>query len=231
MAVTVKQLIEDAMREILALAQGEAADADQINDGKQKLIDMLALWSIEGLMVPYIATETFNLANNTSAYTWKPGGAFNSVSPADVIAASFVLGNLQTPLTRMDPRQWIGIPTLGNVGAPAFYKFENFATGPVFTVDVAPYGGAVTILSRKPFDTSTQFELTDELTFSPEYIQPLRTNLAIEIAPGFEKMAGPDLRLNARNGKRILERYNNQPVPTMRSNLPGLSGDLGLPLR
>lgn len=215
---TVKQLIEDAMRDIVALAEGEQASADQINDGKRKLVSMLELWSIDGLMVPYLATETFTLPTNQNFVTWKPGGNFNSSTPIDVVAVSWVFGNLQKKLQRMDWTAYLNLQTVGIVSAPTFFLWDPQATNSTLNFDVTPYGGTLRTVSKKPLDTA--FELTDDLEFPIGYDQTLRTNLAIALCPSYQRTASGELVALATSSKRIVERYNVKP-PSMRVSLPG----------
>lgn len=222
---TVKTLIEDSMREIVALSEGEQASSDQINDGKRKLVSMLELWSIDGLMVPYKAVESFTLPTSQNFATWKPGGNFNSVTPIRVLGVAWIFGDGRQKLERMDWTAYINLPSIGDVSAPKFYVWNPDPTNPALHFDVTPYGGTVQTISEKPLDTA--FELTDTLEFPIGYEEALRTNLAIALCPSFQKTASAELRALAGRSKGILERQNVRP-PSMTVSLP--MGRRGAPL-
>lgn len=227
---TVKQLIEASMREILALSEGEEATADQINDGKTILVDLLHSWSSEGMMVPYKAVEVFSPLDTTRNYnTWKPGGNFNSATPIDVLAVSFILSNQQTPLDRMDWRAYMNLPNLAIQSEPRFFLWNPDATDPTLFLDVAPYGGALKVVSSKPL--ATDFALTDDLEFPDAYNRALRTNLAIDLCPAYQRTASSELIAVATSSKRIVKRVNARPAPSMRSYVPGMRRVSDLPLR
>ena len=217
---TVKACIEDALKSLVVLSEGEEATAAMIEDGKRKLLSMISLWSIEGLMVPYQTTETFVLSPTTAAYLWGVGQSapnFNSLAPTRIDAASFIVDNVQRPLIEGDARQFAQVPLLGNVSQPSLFFYDRQAI-PVFRLDCLPYGGSVKIVSRKPF--SVAYDLTDELTFPPEYDIPLWSSLAILLAPDYEKTPSQTLAYIAKTSKQTVESFNAQPVPTLRHNVP-----------
>ena len=226
---TIKTLIEDALREIIVLAEGDQASDDQIEDGKRKLISMLKLWAVDGMMVPYITTETFTLNTTRSSNTWLPGGQWNSTSPVSVIGMSFQLGQYQNPLERMDRRTFLQLPNTGVVGEPRFFMFETSATGPTVYFDRTPYGGAMKVSSLKPFDTS--FALTDETEFPDYYDEVLRTHLSIRMCPSNNKSATAELVAIAKESMKVAKRYNSTPVPNMRTSLPTQHSGSFLPFR
>lgn len=229
---TVKAAITTALRKLVVLSEGEEASADMIDAGLVDLKSMIAQWSIEGLMVPYQTKETFTLDSSTASYTWGIGQSapnFNSVAPTRVDAASFVLGNYQKPLLWADNRVFMQQPTIGNSGEPTYYNYDRQLL-PRFVMDCPPYAGAVTILSRKAF--TTEFDLTDELAFPPEYDIPIWSNLAILIAPAYDKDITAAVGTIASLTKKNVERYNAQPIPTLRVNVPsGQSRGSSLSLR
>lgn len=227
---TVKTLIEDSMREIVALTEGEQASADAINDGKRKLVSMLELWSIDGLMVPYKAVESFTLPTTQNFATWKPGGNLNSTTPSNVLAVAYILATGRKKLERMDWTAYLNLPWVGVTSEPKFYVWNPDPTNPALYFDVTPYAGSIQTVSEKPLDT--EFDLTDDLEFPIGYEEALRTNLAIALCPSFQKTASAELARGARISKGILERKNVQP-PSMTVSMPwGQRGRVStLPLR
>lgn len=218
---TLVTLISDALREIRVLSLGDTAEADQIEDGKRTFQNMLGFWSIDGLKIPYLAIETFNLDTTQGAYTWGASEDFDSaapLSPNDIAAVSWIFGTRSKPLRPFSVQGLMQVPYLGNTQEPRSY-FYQLGDPPTLRLDCIPLGGALKIASRKPLDDD--IELTDTLTFPPSYILPLRFNLAIFLAAGYGKEISPTLSAVARTTKRAIERVNAQPIPNMVLDIPG----------
>lgn len=217
---TVKQTITDALREIVVLTEGDEATADMIESAKRTLQGMIALWSIDGLMVPYLKKETFTLYNTTQTYNWAAGQSaphFNSVSPVRVLAATFVIENYRKPLVPADARMLAQRPVGGLIAQPILFYFDRQLI-PTLTFDCVPYGGGVEVLSEKPLDAT--LELTDTWEFPAYYDLLLRYNLAILLAPAYGKQVSQELAFNGSRTLKTVEKYNAQPVPTMRTSVP-----------
>lgn len=67
-------IISRAMKDIGALASGEAPTADEAQDGLDMLNDMIAQWSNENMMVFYRTEIVFPCVQNQVQYTIGPGG-------------------------------------------------------------------------------------------------------------------------------------------------------------
>ena len=67
-------IITRAMKDIGALAAGEAPTADEAQDGLDLLNDMLAQWSNENMMVFYRTEIVFPCVQNQVQYTIGPSG-------------------------------------------------------------------------------------------------------------------------------------------------------------
>lgn len=218
---TVKQTITDALRALVVLTEGDEATADQIETGKNYLQDMIAAWSIDGLMVPYQTTETFVLTTGVQSYAWATGQVapnFNSASPVRVVACTFVIENYRKPLYEGDARLKAQVPLTGNISEPTFFVF-NKQLIPLLQFDVAPYGGGVEVVSEKPLDNT--LTLTDDMAFPAHYNLLLRYNLAVLLAPEFGQEVGTTLAFNAKEQRNTVQKYNAQAVPTLRHNVPG----------
>ena len=227
---TVKQLIEGAMTDIIALTEGEEASADQIEDGARLLSDLIEQWSVEGLLIPYASLTVLQGDTSKASYTWGVGQDINSLAPVNVLTVSFQLENGQTPLERVDDRFMNTRPWVGLIGMPNYFTFRAGSPYPSLAFDCAPYGGAFNIWAEFPLDSTTV--LTADLAFAPKYNRALRTSLAIEMCPSFEKTPSQVLIALAQSSKKILKRSNRQPVPNMTTDLPGtIDNSVNLPLR
>lgn len=68
-------IVTRAMKDIGALAAGEAPTADEAQDGLDMLNDMIAQWSNENMMVFYKTEIIFPTIQNTVQYTLGPSGS------------------------------------------------------------------------------------------------------------------------------------------------------------
>lgn len=225
---TVKTLIEAALREIKVLGVGEEADADMIENSKTILVDLIASFSVDGFKIPYLSIETWTLSSIKSTYTWGPLSDFASVAPNTANALEAVSWQISTqpiPLRSMSVRELLAMPNISQIGAPSAYMFDNQAV-PIIRLDCYPLGGVLKTAARKPLDLSTA-ELTDDLTFPPSYNRFLRTNLAIDLCPGYNKEVGPTLSAVASSSRKAIMRVNAQPIPDMQSDVPGVASGRG----
>lgn len=88
-----------ALRTIGAYSPGEPIDADDVNDSFDMLNDMLAMWSNQTMMVPYITEIIFNLVTNTYQYTIGQGGSIGgsftgSISGTTLTVSAIPSGNI-----------------------------------------------------------------------------------------------------------------------------------------
>lgn len=216
-SITVKYCIEAAMRRIGALSEGEQMSADMAQDAMIMLAALIAQWSQEGLVIPYLS-RTVLLGDNTKAsYTWGPGGDIDGVAPVSVAAVSFQLETNQYPLDQADETLFMGNRILGVVAQPRWFYFERAATAKLH-FDVAPYGGQFRISSYAGMVTA--LNLTDALEFPPEYVRFIRDNLALDLCPDYDREPSAVLVASADAAKRTILARNNTPVPSQRLDLP-----------
>lgn len=228
MSTTIKKVIESSLREIQALAEGEEASADMIADALELLNDLIASWSDEGFMIPYVTRDTLAGDNTKSSYTWGSGGDITTTAPVNVVAVSFVLENAQHDLLRGSEQLFKRRPVLGIIGNPTYFYFDRQST-PQLHFDVAPYGGTFYITSEKPLDNT--LTLTENFALPDRYKRMVRTNLGIELCPAYEKSPSAALVAIARQSRSIVKKSNAKPVPDMRFDFPSGSGASQLPLR
>jgi hypothetical protein len=115
-------IISRSMKDIGALAAGEAPTSEESQDGLDILNDMIAQWSNENMMVFYRTEIIFQTVQNTVQYTLGPGGS---------VGANFVgsiAGNILTVTSINSGGITMGM-TLSGTGITAGTKIVAFNTG------------------------------------------------------------------------------------------------------
>ena len=177
-------IINDAMRKLGVLGQGQNLGSDDANNALNALNDMVSSWSVEDGLVFNQTQETFNLTGATS-YTIGVGGDFNTTAPL-IIESIFTTRGLDYPLRRITSEEYANISTkdTGGIGECYYYQDNN----PLATLHIYPAGaGTVTIYSRKPIASFP--DLTTDIDIPSSLKRALVFNLAIEMASEYEKEA------------------------------------------
>lgn len=230
MARTVADLISASLREITVLAEGETASSDMVNDSLLIFSELLQSWSEIDVMIPYEVSETFTLVTTKKSYVIAPGGDFNTASPIDIISAAFLISGVSLNIQVTDSRGLANVNLRNVTSQPRLIYLDRQTVNPTINFDVFPYGGQLELISRKPL--LSIYTLTATTLFPEAYARMLRTNLAIDLAPGYRKSITPELSHIAAESLNIVKRRNAKPIPSMRSDVPTRSGHRAdLPLR
>lgn len=228
--ITVKSVIEKALREITALSEGEQATAHMIQDGLETLNALLAQWSVEGLMVPYMHRESFPGSTSKASYTVRPGGDVDIASPVSVAAVSFRIGNLVQPLRPVENTEYMAARWLGDVGQPKWFYYERTQDGGVLHFDTAPYEGGFDMWMELPLLPAQH--LTENMALPDYYIRAIVSNLAIDLCPEYGKEPSGALTYKAGTAKSVIESYNSTPPPELSlRDMPMVGRRSTLPLR
>lgn len=220
---TVKQIIEAAMRRLGVLAQGEALDAAQVQDGLAALRDLLDAWSLKGIYIPFRTVESFDLSTIgfQGSYTWGSGGDFASTPPEEIWHAYFSDGGGNDwPLEQWDSGTWAAQRFKGHVARPIGYWYEPGEPLGTVRFETIPFDPTVTFITAKPL-ANTQ-ALTAELDLPRGFDRLAKWCLAEELAPEYEVeiVPGSTLWRNMRDAKRtVANRYARAPVARFEAGL------------
>lgn len=237
MATSVKQIIDVALRKFGALGTGASADPNEYADALHALKMMLDGWSLEALMVPFSATEQFDLSQSRAQYTMGTLGDWNTVRPQEIEFVRVVdAGGVKHVVTKSDRMilQWQGQV---EPGRPTRYLVSQDARFVSIEFDCYPTDPHVLITSRKPFNAEvldnfdaaydgsittaypsgfTMTGIQTEIAFPTGYEQAIIYNLAVHLAPEYPGLVLPDTVVAlAISAKRNIKRSNWQPVIMM----------------
>ena len=83
--MTAADIIKRALRIAQVISQGDdPSGTDQETDAFTVLNSMIASWSAERLMIPYLVTDTLTLTIGDGEYTYGTGGDINSARAANL---------------------------------------------------------------------------------------------------------------------------------------------------
>lgn len=186
MATTVRNLIENALRKISVGGVGETVSSEEAADALRELNSMLDNWSIEGGLIYNETIETFPLTGAAS-YTIGAGADFDTAKPYEITAMYVSQGSTDYPLENYDQKQYSLITNKTIGGIPDIYYYNNnFPTATIFLYPVPSNVTSVTIYSNKPLGNFTS--INDTVTLPKGYEEAIVYNLAIRLAPDYEKV-------------------------------------------
>ena len=205
---TALSIIKQAMKKINVLGRGQALQDDEAQDGLTALNNLLGSWSVEGGLVFTESKDTFPLTGAVS-YSIGTGADFNMDKPYDITACYVRQGTTDYPLNMIDEVQYSEISTKATGGLPSMYYYDNnFPTANIYFYTVPDSSYTATIYSVKPLEKFTS--LTDDISLPNGYERALVLNLAIEIAPNFEKEPSITVSKLALEAKDNVFAYNTR---------------------
>lgn len=212
---TALDIVKASLRKLHVLGRGEALDNDAAQDGLDALNNLLSSWSAEGGMVYASTDETFPLTGAQS-YTIGSGGDFDTAVPLTINTAYATSGGLDYDMTEIGVEEYrsISLKQTGSIPDTFYYDY-GYPLSTIYIYPVAPSGYSITLNSLKRL---TEFSsLTDDFDLPPEYKRALIFNLAVELAPDYEKEASMTVMRIAKESKSNVfsaNTRNNMPVMT-----------------
>lgn len=204
---TARDLIEQAMKKINVLGVGSTLTAEDAADGLSTLNNMISSWSVEGGFVYNDTRETFPLVNGQETYTIGSGGDFDTVKPYEIQAVYVTQGVTDYPLTDFDQKQYALITQKDILGVPNIFYFDNnFPLSNILLYPVPSNTTSISIYSTKILTSFTG--LTNDISLPAGYDHALIYNLAVELAPNYEKEASPTVQRIAGDSKAVVYASN-----------------------
>lgn len=221
-AVTAATLIERAMRLISQISPGVSPTADEYTTGLEALNAMLDSWRNEGLMCYAVQDESLTLTPNDGSYTIGESGNLNTNRPTEILAAYIVdSGNVSYDVNILTAEEYaaIGLKASTSTLPNNLYYAPDVPLGNLYLWPVPTAAYTLHILTPTPMGS---FALTSTTMYlAPGWREAIASNLAITIAPEFEREASPTVMRMAQQSKAYIKRVNNRPVK-MYTELDGL---------
>ena len=221
-ARSVTELIQAALRVLVALAAGETVNPDDTQTGLLVFQDLVAELSGENLFIPSTTSEDITLVSAQASYTVGEDGTPDLSTPRpDTIKRAFVRdsSNYDNVVDVISEREYnlIFDKTISERPRCLWYN----PTTPNGTVNVWPVPStaeSLYIVSEKPITEATTIndDLRDDLGIPRYYHNPLKWMLVEEIASEYGIEPSNTVLRRAREGKNKIISLNaaNRVQPT-----------------
>lgn len=229
--MTLRDLLRSSFRLIGVLHEGQGPNTDDFTDSLVVLNAMLTTWSVDRLNIFCIQSNTYATVANQQTYQIGAGAPdFNAPRPIRIERAAVVYqpsGEFQPelPLGRLSSREWedIRIKNITSTIPTLFYAdnafpFANINLWPIPTLALPfilyTWQALAAGLLVGALDTA--------LSFPPGYEDAIRYNLAVRLAPEWDKKLRQDVLDLARESKVFIQSIN-APAPVLSCD-PAMTG-------
>ena len=224
MSTTAHDLVRGSMRLIGAVDPGEELTASEAADGLEMLNELLESWSNERLAVYMTLQENFALVSGTASYTIGSGATFNTTRPLDILSAFIRDDGYDYPLRILNRKEYDEITYKAASFQPeALYYQPSVANGIIYLHGVPAKTYSVTnglyIDSQKQLQSFSG--LTTAIVLPPGYKRAIRYNLALELAPEYNRNVPDAVLAIARESKAAVKRLNSRTPKLSLAHLDG----------
>ena len=210
---TARAFITRSLRSIGALSPGQPLEAEEAADGLIVLNAMLAQLRLERLMVYAITRQVFSLVSGDAVYTYGIGGQWNAARPTRIERASFKSSSmdLEIPAHILTLQEYQAIAVKGQGSQWPAWLYVDYAF-PLINVTVYPVpasGGADQAVLYTWGLLEKFANLSDEIEFPDGYEAMIYYNLAIWLAPDYERPVSEEIRGLALSTKARIKSVNS----------------------
>jgi hypothetical protein len=209
---TVSTIVDQALKDANVIGQDDAADSTTSTYAFDTLNQMLANWQVENVWVMGQQVVSFTPTGAVS-YTVGSGADVNTTRPEKIDAIYWRSGDVDYPVRLIDTfEQYQSIPEKTEAGEPlyAFYLPSSYTTGTLFLYP-QPSSGSIRLITQLRLPQPSL--LADTLQLPPEYMLPVRTNLAVLLCGLYGRPVHPELKSTAISSLRALKRNNLRIQP------------------
>lgn len=205
---TARDIVKASLRKIAVLGYGSTLSDDEAQDGLDALNAMVASWSVDDAIIYTESTYGESWSAGVTSKTIGSGGDIDTIRPTSIIAATYSISNNEYGLSIEGEAERAKIFDLTIQGTPStLYYNANFPLATIYLWRVPNQAGTLKLYYRIPL---TSFSTLDSnFAFPPEYEEALIYNLAVRLAPEYEKEPSNTVTDLANKG---LARVKNQNV-------------------
>lgn len=216
MSWSVQQIINEAMKLLQVKAPGETLSADQSNDARNTLNLMLDSWAGRRVSARALTEIVQNLTTNQRSYTIGTSGSpyFNTTRPMAIENAGceYVNNSLILPVDIISVDQYENFGDRLILHGPVRKLFYD-PTMPNGTIYLYPIPDQVYKLHMRMVVGLQEMAALDTLfTMEPTYMEAIKYNLAIRLAPEYGRPVDPDIKDMA---KQLFNILLNWSMPEM----------------
>ncbi len=216
--MTVLDLIKRSMRLLGAINVGDNPTAEEAQDGLCALNAMTEAFALERLMLFTTAREVFPLSGLPVYSIGPSGAAWTASRPQYIDAAGLIVaqsgtsGPVELPLHVIRTNvEWarVRMKALASNMPTALYYQPDFPNGNVLVWPVGTDADQIALYVPLPIAQFTT--LTQVISLPPGYARMLPYNLAVEMAPEFEREPSAVVFSIASDSKERVKRGNVIP--------------------
>lgn len=211
--MTILDLITASLRRLGVLAAGEVPTAEDASDALDTLNQLLDSWATERLQIPTVTRTTWTIVSGTQNYTLGSTGTIAVARPVIIEHINFQ-DTSQSPTYeyQMQPHtedSWARLPikSLTSPFPESWYYNPTYPTGTLSLFPV-PTSSTLQGVLYAPAAVARFAATSDTVSLQPGYERMLITNLALELAPEFEREPHPLLVKTAVESKANVKRAN-----------------------
>lgn len=216
--MTAIKLIRAALRKLGVINPGGHGNAQEEQDALDALNAMLNLWSVDGLKLPSVSSESFDLVAGQNTYTIGTGGDFDTARPINIVSAFVREG------TGSDTDHYVKIwsknhyntyASKDSTGRPYMMAFEK--EFPLAKIYLYPSPDSaeelhLDLLHRLPNFTAITQDLATQIGVPSEYEIPIIFNLALMLEGEYGEQLSSSHHKIAKDSLDTLERQNINDV-------------------
>lgn len=208
---TAATLINRALRLILVMPSGESPTAQETTDALTALNAMLESWNNDRLLAAYCMVDnSLTMVINTQTYTVGVSGNLNITRPIKFEDAYMTQSSVDSPVKLIDQDLWDVISFKTSTSSLVTKAFYNpTMTTSQGTLKVWPVPSAANVLHLITRISLADFAAsTDTVTLPPGYERAITYNLAVEMAPEFNKPVPQIVMQTAIQSLAMIKRTN-----------------------
>ena len=179
---------------------------------------MLSQWAAMPTVKNAVTRESFSVVNGTATYTVGSGGVIDTVWPVEIRSAFIRENDNDHPLYPISGKEYAYTGEKSYSSRPqALYHERTYPLGTFMFWPTPDKTYSVHLWSTKAFQTFSAID--DVLTVPPEYEAAIMWNLAVEMAPEFEKDPSSIVVHRAASTLGTIKLLNAKPVPQIRTDV------------
>lgn len=203
-----QSLIEAALRKLRVLNRGISLSAEDAADGLEALDVMVKAWSVDALVIPYRTRETLTMTSGTNPHSIGSGGTFNTVKPMHIHSGIVRLNGIDYGVNvDADIRDYQRIPDKASLGRPQWAYYEPSDPLGYIYFDYTPDANYTFIIDCLKPITSFATLTTDD-SVPDAYLKALIYNLAVELAPEYDRTPDQIVVAQAQQSLAKIRNYN-----------------------